>query len=266
MVGLEQRQQAGLHEPASRRLPFPRAGAQPLHASKAPRQSTSLRSCRPGIAPGGPCACYALLLIAGVLATDRIQRRRLILKERERSLLRETKLRAETAEAQTKALRADNERKKNIELLSEIGKQITASLDIETIFHNLYQHVNQLVDATVFGVGIYHPDTQQIEYRLAYEEGKHYAPYTRDTSDKDQLPVWCIENRQPVFINDVTVESSRYIGKHDASRSRLEDGSVSAEPLSLIYLPLIAQDRVLGIITVQSFRKERLHGIPPQHP
>ena len=199
---------------------------------------------------------YALILIAGVLATDRIQRRRLILKERERSLLRETKLRAETAEAQTKALRADNERKKNIESLSEIGKQITASLDFETIFHNLYQHVNQLVDATVFGVGIYHPDTQQIEYRMAYEEGKHYAPYTRDTSDKGQLPVWCIENRQPVFINDVTVEFSRYIGKHDASRSRLENGSVSAEPLSLIYLPLIAQDRVLGIITVQSFRKD----------
>jgi len=200
-------------------------------------------------------ACYAVVLIAGLFAADRIQRRRLIQKERERSLLREAKLRAETAEAQTQALRADNERKKNIELLSEVGKQITASLDIETIFHNLYQHVNQLVDATVFGVGIYYPDAQQIEYRLAYEDARQYAAYIRDTSDKDQLPVWCIENRQPVFINDVKLEFSRYIGKYDARRSRLNDGCVSAEPLSLIYLPLIAQDRVLGIITVQSFRK-----------
>jgi signal transduction histidine kinase len=200
-------------------------------------------------------ACYAVLMVAGVFATDRIQRRRLILKERERSLLLEAKLRAETAEAQTQALRADNERKKNIELLSEVGKQITASLDIETIFHNLHQHVNQLVDATVFGVGIYQPDTHQIEYRLAYEDGKQYAPYTRDTSDKDQLPVWCIENRRPVFINDVKAELSRYIGKCDARCSQLEDSSASTEPLSLIYLPLIAQDRVLGLITVQSFRK-----------
>jgi signal transduction histidine kinase len=104
-------------------------------------------------------------------------------------------------------------------------------------------------------VGVYHPDRHQIEYRLALEDGKRYPPYTRDTSDKDQLPVWCIENRQPVFINDVKVEFGRYIGKYDGSRSRLTDVSVSTEPLSLIYLPLIAQGRVLGIITVQSFRK-----------
>ncbi len=201
-------------------------------------------------------ASYAFLLVAGLFAADRFQRRRLILKEREISLLREAKLRAETAEAQARALRADNERKKNIELLSEVGRQITASLDIETIFQNLYQHVNQLVDATVFGVGIYHPDTRQIEYRLAYKDGKQYAPYTRDTGDKDQLPVWCIENRQPVFINDIKAEFSRYIRKYDNSRSPLRNGSVSAEPLSLICLPLIAQDRVLGIITVQSFRKD----------
>jgi signal transduction histidine kinase/ligand-binding sensor domain-containing protein len=200
-------------------------------------------------------AGYALLLVAALFATDRIQRGRLILKERERSLLMEAKLRAETAEAQTQALRADNERKKNIELLSEVGKQITASLDIETIFRNLYQHVNQLVDATIFGVGIYQPDKHEIEYRLAYEDGKQYAPYARDTSDKDQLPVWCIENRQPVFINDVEAEFSRYIRRYDARRSQLEDGSVPPEPLSLIYLPLVAQDRVLGLITVQSFRK-----------
>ncbi len=198
---------------------------------------------------------YGFLLITGVFAADRFQRRRLILKEREISLLREAKLRAETAEAQARALRAENERKKNIELLSEVGRQITASLDIETIFHNLHQHVNQLVDATVFGVGIYHPDTHQIEYRLAYEDGKQYAPYKRDASDKNQLPVWCIENRQPVFINDVKAEFSRYIDKYDDSRLQLKNGSVSAEPLSLIYLPLIAQGRVLGIITVQSFRK-----------
>jgi heme exporter protein D len=68
-------------------------------------------------------AFYVLVLIAGVFATDRIQRRRLILKEREKSLLREAKLRAETAEAQAMALRADNERKKNIELLSESGSR-----------------------------------------------------------------------------------------------------------------------------------------------
>jgi signal transduction histidine kinase/CheY-like chemotaxis protein len=192
------------------------------------------------------------MLAAGVRAVDRTQRRRVIGKERERSRLTETQLRADAAEA---LARSESERTKNVELLSEIGKEITASLDIDTIFARLYERVNQFADATVFGVGLYHPETQQIEYRLAFEEGKRYTPYARDTSDKNQFPVWCVENRKPVFINDVATEYTRYLSRYDDNPRPLEDGSVSRAPVSLIYLPLVGQDRVLGVITVQSFRK-----------
>jgi len=199
-----------------------------------------------------------LLLGLLVFAGDRIQRRRLIKKEREQAEIRETKLRAQAVAAENKALLAENERKKNVELLSEIGKEITASLDIDTIFHKLHEHVNQLADASIFGVGIYHPEKQQIEYRLAIENGKRYAPYTRDTRDKNQFPVWCIENRQPVFMNDVTKEYSRYISVFKSANVDgmvLEDGTLPEEPFSIIYLPLMSQDKVLGVITIQSFQK-----------
>jgi len=145
--------------------------------------------------------------------------------------------------------------KENVELLSEIGKEITASLDMDTIFYKLYEHVNQLVDATIFGVGIFHSEKEQIEYRLAMEKGKRYAPYTRDMSDKNQFPVWCIENREPVFINDVETGYGRYISEYKHLGGRLEDGTVSENPSSLIYLPLISQEKVLGVIAIQSFRK-----------
>ena len=45
--------------------------------------------------------------------------------------------------------------KDSIELLSEIGKEITASLDLNTILFKLYERVNQIVDASIFGVGSY---------------------------------------------------------------------------------------------------------------
>jgi signal transduction histidine kinase/DNA-binding response OmpR family regulator len=143
---------------------------------------------------------YAAMLAAGVFVVDRVQRRRVIGKERERSHLREAQLRAESAEA---LARAERERMTNVELLSEIGKEITASLDF----------------------------------------------------DKNQVPVWCVEHRQPVFINDVAAEYSRYLSSYEPGRRPLEDGSVSRAPASLIYLPLVSQDRVLGVITVQSFKK-----------
>ena len=195
---------------------------------------------------------YLALLAAGIFAVDRIQRRRLIGRERERSRLSESQLRAEAAET---LARSERERMANVELLSDIGKEITASLDFDTIFFRLYERVNQLADATVFGVGLYHPERHEIEYRLAVEEGKRYAPYTRDTSDKNQFPVWCIEHRKPVFINDVATEYPRYLERYESSGRLLEDGSVSRAPASLIYLPLMKQDRVLGILTTQSFKK-----------
>ncbi len=54
---------------------------------------------------------YSLLMLAAVAATDRVQRRRLIRKERDRAHLRETELRAEAAEAQARAVEAENRRK-----------------------------------------------------------------------------------------------------------------------------------------------------------
>jgi signal transduction histidine kinase/DNA-binding response OmpR family regulator len=187
-----------------------------------------------------------------VLAVDRVQRRRVVGRERERAKLAEAKLRAEAAEALAKS---ESEGKKNVELLSKIGREITASLDFETIFGTLYERLNQLADADVFGVGLYHPERNEIDYRLAIEKGKRYAPYTRTTTDRNQLPVWCIENRKPVFINDIDTEFQQYIESYKETSQRLEDGTMSAKPQSLIYLPLIASDKVLGIITIQSFEK-----------
>jgi len=191
----------------------------------------------------------AALLFFGL---DRVQRARVVAKERQRASLAEAKLRAEAAEA---LAATESEGKKNVELLSEIGREITASLDMQTIFGKLYDRVNELADAEVFGVGLYHPDRHQIEYQLAIEKGKRYAPYTRDTRDSNQLPVWCIEHKQPVFINDSRAEYSKYVSGFDEQSRPLEDGSMSQFPQSIIYMPLIAKERVLGIITIQSFKK-----------
>ncbi|MBA3269494.1 MAG: GAF domain-containing protein, partial [Acidobacteria bacterium] len=197
-------------------------------------------------------ALYALALIGLVYGGARTVRHRVVVKERNRAEIAAAKMRAESAEALTSL---ERERTQSIELLNEIGREITSSLDFDTIFERLYERVNQLADADVFGIGLYDAERRQIEYRLAIEKGKRYAPYTRDASNPDQLPVWCIEHRQPVFINDIDAEYSRYISRFDEQSRLLEDGTMSRPPQSLIYLPLASQDRVVGVITIQSFEK-----------
>ncbi len=101
-----------------------------------------------------------------------------------------------------------------------------------------------------------------IEYRLAIEQGKRFKPYQRKMNDKTQLAVWCIENKKEVFINDIQKEFSKYLKDIDYDSSgavTLEDGSTPQNPTSLIYLPLQVKDKIVGLISVQSYKKNAIH-------
>ena len=181
----------------------------------------------------------------------RARRRTRALEEQKRILEATVDERTQEIRAQAGEIAAQRD---SIELLSEIGKEITASLDLETILFKLYERVNQIADASIFGVGLYRPEKHLIEYSLAIENGKRYAPYTRSTEDKNQLAVWCIDNRKPILLNDVS-ETTKYIADYRHTGGALSDGTAAQPPASMIYLPLIAQERVLGVLSVQSFKK-----------
>lgn len=200
---------------------------------------------------------FVLICAAGWVLISRYERTKA--QNKTKALEAQAKALEATVNERTQEIRAQAaeiaEQKDSIELLSEIGKEITASLDLNVILFKLYERVNQIVDANIFGVGLYKPEQQIIEYTLAIENGKRYAPYTRSTSDKNQFAVWCIDHRQPILINDVEMESSRYTPSYQHKGWALEDGSAAQPPASMIYLPLIAQERVLGVLSIQSFRK-----------
>jgi tetratricopeptide (TPR) repeat protein len=139
----------------------------------------------------------------------------------------------------------------SISVLSKIGQDITSTLNLDTILNTVYENVNQLMTADVFGIGIYNEAEKTIEYRLAIENGKRYLPYRRSMENKNQFPVWCIENKNEVFINDVRTEYKRYLSEYVEVVLSLEDGTQTTNPLSLIYLPLMIKEKVIGLITVK---------------
>ncbi|MFN2458360.1 MAG: ATP-binding protein, partial [Chitinophagaceae bacterium] len=146
----------------------------------------------------------------------------------------------------------------SVSVLSQIGKEITSTLNLDTILNTVYEKVNELMDASIFGIGIYKQEEGSIEYRLSIEEGKRYQPYHRMMSDKSQLAVWCIENNKEIFINDIEKEFSTYLKDIDLTfltSAALEDGSLPKKPNSLIYLPLQVKDKIIGLISVQSYEK-----------
>ncbi len=147
---------------------------------------------------------------------------------------------------------------RNISTLSEIGREMTATLDLETIMRTVYRHVHHLMDARIFGIGFFREDKGVIEFPFSMEQGLRSQPYERRMDDPNQFAVWCLVNRREIFINDVTTEYENYIGAEGMCTltvAQMEDGSIPAMPMSMMYSPLIVKERVMGVICVQSVEK-----------
>src|SRR5690348_13481560 len=138
--------------------------------------------------------------------------------------------------------------KTNLESLEEIGHNITSSLSVENIISTAYNNVNTLMDANVFGVGIYNDALKRIDFPATYEAGKPLPFYTNVIDDKNRFAPVCFNNNKEIIIGDLSTEYKNYIQSIQTPRA-------GEQPLSLIFLPLIAKGKKLGVLTVQSFQK-----------
>lgn len=135
----------------------------------------------------------------------------------------------------------------NIRALSEIGVDISSAINFESIFEKLYETVAMLMDAEIFGVRIYHEDINEIEYKFEIESGKRDPVMSVSMNDKDNYSVWCVENKREILLNDNMNEYQKYVNE-----IKVPSGEM---PASLIFYPMLAEGRVFGVITVQSFKK-----------
>lgn len=171
--------------------------------------------------------------------------------------------RTKELQQQTELLRTAHN---HIFILSEIGREITAQLDKDSIMSTLHQHVIKLMPAQGFSIGIYKPDQAILEFPCNIFLGETMPPYQRDMNDPDLISGWCIKHKREIFINDVHEDYMHYVGVEGLDKladpyhhaAMLEHGF----PKSLIYVPLIVKDRLLGLISVQSLQAyafERMH-------
>ena len=159
----------------------------------------------------------------------------------------------EELEEKSKALRESHH---NITLLSEIGQKITSTLDLEKILDTVYENVNDFMDATECGIGIYNEKEQVIFYPYQYYQSKRIENIENvSMRDDNRLSVWCVKNKKEVFINDMDQEHNKYISTLDAYGTNTPGESSGFLLQSLICLPLIIEKEVIGIIYVQSPKK-----------
>jgi C4-dicarboxylate-specific signal transduction histidine kinase len=104
------------------------------------------------------------------------------------------------------------------------------------------------MDASVFGIGIYHEDTKQIDFPATYENGIALPPYSNSIYEENRFASLCFISGKEIAMGDVETEHKNYL-------QHMPPHKQGQHAASLIYIPLKAKEKMFGVITVQSFQK-----------
>jgi len=148
-------------------------------------------------------------------------------------------------ERQAKHLKKSNE---TLELLGTIGQDITAHLSTDGIIDILHERVQELMDASVLAIGINNQAKKLLEFPYVKENGESVSGISLDLQKQDSLAQICCNQQEEIFIRDFDQEYTRYFTEMPTPHV----GEKHAK--SIIYVPMLVKGKVIGLLTVQSFK------------
>lgn len=141
-------------------------------------------------------------------------------------------------------------------LVSEVGKKITSNLKIEHALEAIYKAVNELLDADEVGVALYDAKERMLDYKLFVVEEEYLKVEKVSIDAEYSFGGYCVRNKQDIVINDIENEHTQYVKyMKDVTENLKVNHLAKASVQSAIFSPLIIEDRVIGIMTLQSYKK-----------
>lgn len=182
------------------------------------------------------------------------------IEEKEKVQIERSEKIVRSMEIQQNLLKSENEKKlletkarelelfnHNLKLIEEIGKKIMSSLSVDVIVRTVYEEVNKLMKAEGFGIGVLDKTKEAIIFPL-YIEGKDvFKDVIYDLNDMRPASI-CFKEKKEIILNNVESEIHQYVPNFKSPK-------VGKHVESLIYLPLVFNEKTLGVITVQSFQR-----------
>jgi len=127
--------------------------------------------------------------------------------------------------------------------LSEVGKQITSTLDTQSIFSTVYQHLIQMMQVDILKVAMIENDKKRV-YFFDPKTNTLILFQTKNEVFEDELEAWCTKHKKPVLLN--------FLGSNLEVFQFNQKQIGSSTTKSIIFVPLIKLDNVVGYINIQS--------------
>jgi signal transduction histidine kinase/tetratricopeptide (TPR) repeat protein len=147
------------------------------------------------------------------------------------------------AEAEARRAALLQQTSDTLERLGTIGQEITSQLDKEHVFQAIERHVHGLLDASSFAIYLMDSDGRGLTSVYDIEEGERLPGDHVSLDDPQSFSARCIRERRELLI--------------DFSSPGLTPNYVPGTlvTMSALFAPLAIADRVLGVMTIQSTRR-----------
>ncbi len=148
----------------------------------------------------------------------------------------------QTAATEASRARTLQEASATLQTLGQIGREITASLNIDEVFAALFRHASQLFDVTSFSVYLLEPDGRVLKDVFSIELGQRLPSAQIPIDDPNSITARCARSRQDLFI---AVEPDTVLPTHIP-------GTVVNR--TLLFTPLMIGERLLGVMSIESIK------------
>lgn len=135
-------------------------------------------------------------------------------------------------------------RSEEMHALNEVGRALSATLDPDALFEKIFTEIQRLFQVTNFYIALYDAPENQIRFELEVADGVRLPKRARPMGN--YLTEVILRTRQPVLIREKFQEEVRKLGAVPVQQGG-----------SFCGVPLIAYERVIGVMVVRSTEENR---------
>lgn len=132
-----------------------------------------------------------------------------------------------------------------LEIINSVQQMLSSKLDVQSIYELVGEKVRSIFNSQAVIISYYDPADNTASFPYMYWKGGRVYPEKQPLSG---FSGYVIRNRETLFINERVDEAAQKFG------STLLAGD--AFPKSLIAIPILAGDQVLGSLSIQNFERE----------
>lgn len=134
-------------------------------------------------------------------------------------------------------------------MLNDIGRAITKLAEVDSVLNVIREQVQRILPLDAFMVLLYQPETKVVSFPLVYDNGRNWQEPSRKIS-ADMKSDEVLKTGRSLLANLTEQEFE----EHKRSASKTLMGDHSTHYRSFIYAPLVAQGRVIGVVSAISYR------------